>query len=169
MPEILQIKSKDQNIEHEGTKTPIKGYDWDEIDDIDVDNPFTINDLKSAKRAHTLLHWAWDDRALPNWTYDEMIAEHARVVEFLLDKGQDHVKRSSLDTTLPDDLRERSIDPKKDLTYVRTISDDNRRKLEEAGVDTVRKLTKADPEELAEETGLALSNIKYIQERAEEF
>ncbi len=169
MPEILQIKSKDQNIEHGGTKTPIKGYEWDEIDDIEVENPFSLEDLKSAKRAHTLLHWAWNDRALPDWTYDEMIAEHARVVEYLLDKGQVHVKRSSLDTTLPDELRDRSIDPKNNLSYVRTISDDKRQKLEEAGVDTVRKLAKADPEELAEETGIALSNLKYIQERAEEF
>ncbi|MFB6345822.1 MAG: hypothetical protein ABEK50_08640 [bacterium] len=169
MPEILQIQSDDTNIEHEGKKTPIKGYDWDEIDDIDVDNPFEVKTLQEARRAHTLLHWAWDDRALPGWHYDEIIAEHARAVDVIIDKGERHALRSSLDTTLPDGLKERSIDPKKELTFVRSISDDHAESLKEAGVDTVRKLTNADAEELSEESGISLETIKYFKERAESF
>lgn len=168
MPELLQIQSSERNIDHDGKKTPIKGYSWDEIDDIDVSNPFDLTAVKDAKRAHTLLHWAWDDRALPEWSYNEMIAEHARVVEYLLDMGEEHIKRSSLDTTLPDELRDRSTNPEKDLTYVRTISYYNRITLEEAGIDTIRKLTDADPDELSEETGLDIDYVKYIQQRASE-
>jgi hypothetical protein len=168
MPEILQVQSTDRNIDHDGKKTPIKGYEWDEIDDIDVDNPFQLDDIKNAKRAHTLLHWAWEDRALPDWSYDEMIAEHARVVDFLIDKGEEHVRRSSLDTTLPDELRDSSTNPDKDLTYVRTISYYQKLKLEEAGIDTVNKLTDTEAEEIAEETGLEIGYVEYIQERAEE-
>lgn len=167
MPEILQIQSSDKNIEHEGKKTPIKGYEWDEIDDIDVDNPFNATTVQEARRAHTLLHWAWEDRALPGWHYDEMVAEHAKAVEVLIDKGERHALRSSLDTTLPDELKDRSIDPKKELTFVRTLSADHERTLKEAEVDTVRKLTKADPDELAEKTGLSVDYIEYLQERAE--
>lgn len=169
MPEILQIQSTDQNIEHEGNKTPIKGYEWDEIDEIDVNNPFDLTDVKAAKRAHTLLHWAWDDRGLPEWSYDEMIAEHARVVEYLLDRGIEHVRRGSLDTTLPDDLKERSTNPNNDLSYVRTISHDIKNQLEEIDIDTIQKLAKADEDEIVEETGLERSFVGYIQERAEEF
>lgn len=168
MPEILQVQSTDRDIEHDGTKTPIKGYEWDEIEEIDVSNPFTLDDVKNAKRAHTLLHWGWDDRALPEWTYDEMIAEHARVVQFLVDRGEQHVRRASLDTTLPEELRDRSTNPEKDLSYVRTISHEKQRILEDAGIDTVRKLADADTEELAEETGIDLPNLRYIQKRAEE-
>lgn len=168
MPEILKVNSTDEEIDHDGKKTPIKGYDWDEIEEIDVEEPFELTDIKSAKRAHTLLHWAWEDQSLPDWTYDEMIAEHARVVDFLLDKGIKHVRRSSLDTTLPEELRNRSINPEKDLTYVRTISYYQKEILEEAGIDTANKLEKADPDELSEETGLEISYVKYIQERASE-
>lgn len=167
MPEILQIKSSDKNIEHEGKKTPIKGYEWDELEDIDVDNPFTLDSVKEARRAHTLLHWAWDDRALPGWHYDEIIAEHARAVDVLIDNGERHALRSSLDTTLPDELKDRSINPDKELTFLRTLSADHEETLLDADIDSVRKLKKADPEELAEETGLAVDYIEYLQELAE--
>lgn len=169
MPEIQQIKSTDKNIEHEGKKTPIKGYDWDEIDDIDVDNSFSMDTVQEARRAHTLLHWAWEDRALPGWHYDEIIAEHARAVQVLIDNGERHAQRSSLDTTLPDELKERSLNPEKELTFVRTLSANHEKTLEDAGIDSVRKLKKADAEELAEETGLDLNFIEYLQKRAESF
>lgn len=167
MPEILQIQSTDKNIEHEGTKTPIKGYDWDEIDEIDVENPFELETVRNARRAHTLLHWGWNDQALPDWTYDEMIAEHSRVVQFLLDRGERHVRRTSLDTTLPEGLRNRSFNPEKNLTYLRTLSHYHRETLESIGIDTVRKLSKSDPEEVSEKTDLKPSYVEYLQEQAE--
>lgn len=168
MPEILQIQSTDKNIEHEGKKTPIKGYEWDEIEDIDVDNSFDLTTVQEARRAHTLLHWAWDDRALPGWHYDEIIAEHARAVDVLIDNGERHALRSSLDTTLPDELKDRSVDPKKELTFIRTLSADHEQTLKDADIDSIRKLKKADPEELAETTDLAVDYIEYLQEQAEE-
>lgn len=168
MPKIQTTERSTRDIEHEGKKTPIKGYEWDEIDDIDVENPFDVQTVTEAKRAHTLLHWGWNDRALPGWSYNEMIAEHAKAVKFLLDRGHRHARVDSLDTTLPDDLKDQSYNPDKDLGSVRTIDYYSREKLEDAGIDTVKKLIDADAEELSEETGFDLDYINYIQERADE-
>ncbi len=158
----------DRTVEHEGTKTPIKRYDWDEIEDIEVSDPFTIRAVDEARRAHTLIHWAWEDRALPDWTYDEMIAEHARVVSFLTDRGERHVDRDSLDTTMPESLKDRSENPDKNLLYLRTVDRGTSDKLVEAGVDSLRKLKNADPDEVAEQTGLTADYIESLQEQAEE-
>lgn len=156
-----------EEVEHKGSKTPIKSYDWDEIEEIDVSDPFEFRNVGEARRAHTYLHWAWDDRALPDWTYEEIIAEHARIVSHFVDQGEQHVLWDSLDTTLPDDLKDHSKKPDNKLTFIRTINENISRKLHEAGIDSHLKLRKADPEELVEETGLELSYIEYIQERAE--
>lgn len=158
-----------RDVEREGTKTPIKGYSWDEIESIELDERIEVHSVAEARRAHTILHWAWDDQALPEWTYEQIIAEHARIVRYLTEKGERHVDRDSLDTTLPDDLKEYSHRPEKDLTYVRAINDRYRRKLEAAGIDSVRKLKKADTDEIVEKTKLDRSFVEYIQGRAEEF
>lgn len=158
-----------KDVDREGTKTPIKGYTWDEIESIDVDERIDVHSDAEARRAHTILHWAWDDESLPDWTYEQIIAEHARIVRFLTEKGERHVDRGSLDTTLPDDLKEYTDRPGKDLTYVRAINDRIRRKLEQAGIDSVRKLRKADPDEIVEKTKLDRTFVEYIQDRAESF
>lgn len=158
----------DEEIDREGTKTPVKGYSWDEIDEISMDEQFDVSNVEEARRAHTILHWAWNDHALPDWTYEQIIAEHARVVKYLTDRGERHVDRGSLDTTLPDDLKEHTIRPRKDLTYIRAISTDINEKLVDMGIDSVQKLSKADPDEIVETTKLHRRLVEYIQERAEE-
>lgn len=155
-------------VQHSGSKSPVKSYDWDEIEQINVEDPFELNTVKEARRAHTFLHWAWDDRALDGWSYEEIIAEHARVVQYFIDQGERHVLSDSLDTTLPDNLKDHSKNPEHDLTSIRAINDDVCERLHEAEIDTHLKLRKADCEELVEETGLELDFIEYIQERAEE-
>lgn len=159
----------DRTVEHEGTKTPIKRYEWDEIEDIDVSDPIDVGSVEEARRAHTLLHWAWDDRALPDWSYDAMIAEHARIVQFLTDRGERHVERDSLDTTMPESLKEKSHNPDKNLLNLRTVDQDTHDKLVEADVNSMRKLSDADPDELAEKTGLNADYVRSLQEQAEDF
>lgn len=157
----------DRKVEHEGTKSPIKRYEWDEIDDMDVDEPIEVGTVAEARRAHTLLHWAWDDRALPGWSYDEIIAEHARMVQFLTDRGERHVERDSLDTTMPESLKEKSENPDKNLLYLRTVNRDTADRLEEAGITSLRRLKDADPEEVAEAADLSADYVRTLQERAE--
>lgn len=159
----------DRTVEHEGTKTPIKRYDWDEINDIEVSDPIVVQTVEEARRAHTLLHWAWEDRALPDWTYDEMIAEHARIVQFLTDRGERHIERDSLDTTMPKSLKEKSENPDKNLLNLRTVDRGTNDKLAEAGVDSMRKLSNADPDELADQTGLTPEYVRSLQEQADDF
>jgi len=158
----------DKEVEHEGTKSPVKSYDWDELDGISVEEPFEINSIEEARRAHTFLHWGWDDRALPGWSYEEIIAEHARVVDFFVDKGERHVLWDSLDTTLPDELKEHSKKPDDNLTFIRAVNDTSAALLREQGIDSHLKLRKADAEEMAEKTGLKVTYLEYIQERAEQ-
>jgi hypothetical protein len=163
-----ETETLEQDVEHEGSKSPVKSYDWDEIDEIDVDDPFEFSNVEEARRAHTFLHWGWDDRALDGWHYEEIIAEHARIVSYFIDQGERHVLWDSLDTTLPDDLKEYSKKPDSDLTFIRTIDTNTAEKLRAAGVDNHLKLRKADLDELSEETGLDVSYLEYIQERAEQ-
>ncbi|MFB6355826.1 MAG: hypothetical protein ABEJ65_04855 [bacterium] len=158
---------EEQSVEHEGSKSPVKSYEWDEIEDIDVEDPLSYRTMKEAHRAHTILHWGWDDRALPGWHYEEIIAEHARVVKYLTEKGERHVMTGSLDTTLPDDLKEASIRPSRDLTYIRSLNDDYRERFEKVGIDTINKLAKADIDELSEKTDFDPNYLEYLQEQAE--
>jgi len=164
-----RTESFDAEVEHEGSKTPVKSYEWDEIEQINVDDPFQLKTVEDARRAHTFLHWGWDDRALDGWSYEQIIAEHARVVQYFIDQGERHVLTDSLDTTLPDNLKEHSKNPEHDLTSIRAVSDDVCERLHRAEIDTHLKLRKADAEELVEQTGLELDFVEYIQERAEEF
>lgn len=155
-------------IERDGSKSPVKSYDWDEIEDIDVDDPFEFSNVEEARRAHTFLHWGWNDRALEGWSYEQIIAEHARIVSHFVDQGERHVLWDSLDTTLPDDLKEHSKKPDDDLTFIRTIDAHTAEVLRNQGIDSHLKLRKADLDELVEETTLERSYLEYIQERAEE-
>lgn len=168
MSEVQVINYHEQSADHEGKKTPVKSYDWDEIENIDVTESFDLNTIEQARRAHSLTHWAWDDRALPGWHYDEIIAEHARAAGFLIDRGERHVLVDSLDTTLPEDLKEKSSRPENDISYIRTVNYYLKNQLELEGIDSVKKLKDASTEELAEDTGLDPDYLNYIQEKAEE-
>ncbi len=62
---------------------------------------------KQAYYGHNLLH-GYYRKGNTNWTKDQIIKEHTRVVRIILDKGWKHTMKDGLDDTLPDDLKKRS-------------------------------------------------------------
>lgn len=164
-----RARKLNQSIERDGSKNPVKQYSWDEIDEVDQDSDhqFELTDPTAASRAHTRLHWAWNDNDLPDWTYDEIIAEHARVVNYLTDQGNRHVLTDSLDRTLPENLKELSINPNYDLSFLTGVKNETIELLERIDIDSITKLKRADAAEVAEKLELRQDYIERLQENAE--
>ncbi len=155
-----------RTVEHEGSKSPIKEYTREEIEAIEVEDPIEFSTVRQARRSHTKLHWAWEDRDLEGWSYEEIVAEHARVVQYIVNRGGRHVLVDSLDTTLPEGLKERSINPNYDLSFLTGIKNETIELFLREGIDSVTKLKRAEAEELAEQTDIRLDYIERLQERA---
>ncbi|MEW5693049.1 MAG: hypothetical protein AB1765_07110 [Candidatus Hydrogenedentota bacterium] len=84
-----------------GKKPKIRNYKPSELKKVKVPNPMEIKNPRQIKFAHTLLHWAWNGRALKDWTPIQVIAEHYRVVSVMLKEGIEHKIKDTLDKTLP--------------------------------------------------------------------
>lgn len=81
-----------------------KGKDGEPI------NRMKTGTKRQAYYGHNLLHGWWHQPSKTNWTKEQIVAEHTRVVRIILDKGWKHPggMHDSLDDTLPEDLKKRT-------------------------------------------------------------
>jgi hypothetical protein len=71
-----------------------------------------INHMETSTKgktnfAHRLLHMWWNDMSKTDWSKQQIIDEHVKMVRAMINFNMNHNMRDSLDETLPQSLQSR--------------------------------------------------------------